>query len=788
MANAIPKAFFAYPSSRPTLRESVQEAILQLNAGGQVDIGTWEECKITGKFLINTICDAIDEAELFFADLTGLNANVMFELGYAIARDKRIWLIFDTTYVKEKNLFNQLKVLTTVGYVECCNSQDIVSGFYKDNPVEDIDDTIFRTAIEPSLTPGGYDGILHLKGRHQDEASMRVSNFLQRKLPNEVIVDDPRESSIQSLTWYGSRVFGCNGVVCHFTHPEREDAYLQTARHALVCGMARGFEKPLLMLAEGDFLSPVDYREYLKNYEKAPEAIKYLVEWLKPVEQVLKTKRIATKIQNTVKLATDLRNLRFGDHVAENEVERLIAEYFIETAAYDDAVNGNQTVFVGRKGSGKTANLIKLENQLSESRQNLVCVIKPQDYEMQGIVDLLARYQHRYVKGRAIQSLWKFLLLTEIANVAFNTPLPGRLNDVEVRFFNFVEQNREMICKDFTTRLEICTQNLDGSTGDSNNEDSSMPISEALHSGILKQLREELGKFLSNRQRIAILVDNLDKAWEQRNDIETLSEILLGLLEVAKQLPVDLQKQDSRRRRIPLSLAVFLRSDIFYRIRKVAPEPDKMPYALLGWDDPELLRRIIEERFSASFDPPLAPDILWKQYFCPTVNGILTKDYITDTILRRPRDIIVLVNGAVAQAINRGHSRIEEEDILEAEKQYSQYALESVKAENTLPEISLENAIFEFVEMPTVLPKSEVFDTLQRAEIPPDMVVPMIDLLHEITFLGLEIEEGKFNYSETPEDSHKNKILARRFSERSGKEGRFQIHNAFRAFLETEGT
>ena len=234
MADKTPTAFFAYPSSKQTLRESIQEAVRILNAAGQVNIKTWEDCKIGGNFIIDTICHEIDEADLFFADLTGLNANVMFELGYAIARDKRIWLIFDESYTEGKNMFNQLKVLTTIGYVSCCNSTDIVSAFYKDNPTEDLENTIFRTAIEPGLKPGGYHSILHLKSQHENEAAVRVSDLLQKRLSKKIIVDDPRESTVQTLTWYGSRVFDCKGLVCHFTNPKREGAYLQTARHSLL--------------------------------------------------------------------------------------------------------------------------------------------------------------------------------------------------------------------------------------------------------------------------------------------------------------------------------------------------------------------------------------------------------------------------------------------------------------------------------------------------------------------------------------------------------------------------
>ena len=158
------------------------------------------------------------------------------------------------------------------------------------------------------------------------------------------------------------------------------------------------------------------------------------------------------------------------------------------------------------------------------------------------------------------------------------------LGNIEAqKFYDFVRNNEKIICEDFPTRLETCVQNLKNAIEDSNGANSYLPVSEALHSGILKQLRVEIGEYLSKKQRVAILVDNLDQAWEQHNEIEALSEILWGLLEVAKQLPRELEKQDSRRPSIQLSLAIFLRSDIFYRIRQVAHEPDKMPYELLSW-------------------------------------------------------------------------------------------------------------------------------------------------------------------------------------------------------------
>ena len=458
MEQNIPKAFFAYPSNRLILMEAIRDAVNELNASKQIEIKTWEECNIGGKLIINTIYDEIDNAELFFADITGLNPNVMFELGYAIACKKRIWLIFDSTYENEKMKFDQFQILKAVGYIHFCNSQDIISGFYEQNPTEDIEATIFHTIIEPYLKPGGYRSILHLMGLHPDQAVLRVSQTLQKELKNNIIVDDPSESPVRKLDWYGSHIIGGKGLVCQFMNPEKEGANIQNARNALLCGMAHGIKISILMLAEENFEAPIDFHEYLNYYRTAPDAINHLEKWLPSVEEILRNEEKSTTVPHAVgSLATDLRNLRFGDHVAENEAESLVSKYFVPTVAYEDAVNGSQNVFIGRKGSGKTANLMKLEDELGRHKKNLVCVIKPERFQMLGIVDLLKQYKHRNVKAYAIESLWKLLLFTEIANTLYNNPPIDRSNDVDQNFFKFVETNKNFICKDFSTRLVVFT-------------------------------------------------------------------------------------------------------------------------------------------------------------------------------------------------------------------------------------------------------------------------------------------------------------------------------------------
>ncbi len=121
MSNSI-RGFFAYPSQPASIPEIVKNAVDKINKSQECQIKTWQECAISGKVIIDVICRGIDDADLFIADLTGGNPNVLFELGYAIGKRKRVWLLLDTSIEESKTLFDQLRILTTVGYSPYSNA------------------------------------------------------------------------------------------------------------------------------------------------------------------------------------------------------------------------------------------------------------------------------------------------------------------------------------------------------------------------------------------------------------------------------------------------------------------------------------------------------------------------------------------------------------------------------------------------------------------------------------------------------------------------------------------
>jgi hypothetical protein len=781
--------FFAYPSTPVCCGDAIRQAVGVLNGYGIVSIQTWEQCRIGGKLVIDEICGAINDAQLFCADVTEMNANVMFELGYAIARKKRIWLILDPTIVESKSQFDQLRILTTVGYSRYSNSSEIVNRFTQDRPDSDLQNTLYAQAIERSLPLTAPIKVLYLKSLHETEASIQVTNSIANldRIGVPVIVDDPKESTAQSLTWYGTQVYSSTAVVCHLTGPNRIGARLHNARYALVAGLAFGMGKALLMLTEGKFLAPIDYRDLLSQYETAREAATCIAAWKASVEiEFQQKKEIKREHVSHERLATELKGLRVGEYIAENEADRLVEDYFLETSAYRDALDGNQVVFVGRKGTGKTANFLKLSSELAKSSQSLVCVIKPIAYELHGVLDLLMRYRGRDTKGYAIESLWKFLILTEIANATVESIQKyslDRLTHEEEKLLDFMSREGAKLKGEFAVRLENCLESLVKSQGGgASMEITHLGISEALHQSEIHDLRLLLGDVLSSKKRVSILIDNLDKPWDRRSDLDTLAQFLLGLLGAANRLGIDFKRADSRRRSVNLTLAIFLRSDIFDKLRAVASEPDKIPYSKLRWGDREILMRVIDERFVASHEGTVRPDQIWKRYFCETVGGVPTKEYFATRILPRPRDLVFFVKAAMATAVNRNHTLVTEEDIRESEKQYSQFAFGSILVEDSATEEHIEDILYEFVGSSPILTEDEVAAKLSKgggSDMP-----RLIELLCSVTFLGLETRKDRFRFVEDPQEYRKALSLAKQVARHARRGLRFQIHYAFWAFLE----
>ena len=143
---------------------------------------------------------------------------------------------------------------------------------------------------------------------------------------------------------------------------------------------------------------------------------------------------------------------------------------------------------------------------------------------------------------------------------------------------------------------------------------------------------------------MAILIDNLDKAWERGADYERLSRMIFGLLTAVGKVAAEFGREDRWKKRVNLTLAVFLRADIFSVVRRFAREPDKIKTLQVRWTDPALLARVIEDRYIAAKDGDAEPKDVWN-FFCAEVSGLVTEEYMLWRCLARPRDLILMQCG-----------------------------------------------------------------------------------------------------------------------------------------------
>ncbi|WP_416150249.1 P-loop ATPase, Sll1717 family [Salipaludibacillus sp. HK11] len=776
------KGFYAYPSEPKDLNETIENCIEKINSAG-FQLKSWKSLRVQGNVIIEEIINEIDESDLFFCDLTYLNFNVLFELGYAIGRNKKIFVSINDNIKNAVREYQKLNLLTNVGFSTYSNSSDIFEAFLKEKPWEDKDKTLIKS-IMTNVTPKS-DKLFYVKSPIDTEASAKLSIEIKHS-ELASIVDDPKEGTPQNLKWYIESVLGSVGTVIQLLSNSHQDNEIMNAKNSFLGGLAKGLGVNVIMLAHNPFFKPpIDYIDILKVHSTAQECTDFIKEWLLNVEdRYLERKSDYGEHLQKEKAMNKLKNLFIGQAVAENESSELV-DYFVETREYREALNSQQTLFVGRKGTGKTANLYKIANVLSEDKRNFVCIIQPVGHEIEGVINMLRQSIPKSEKGYLVESIWKYLIYTELAKSFYeyidNQPKHIGFSPEEVELIDFVKTHEKMINADFTLRLENAVNSLCALDKHESIDAQRVKVSEILHEKMISQLRKKLGEVLKDKNKVSILIDNLDAAWKNDKSIGDLSEFLFGLINITRKITDEFKKSDFRYSSVNLSLIAFLRSDIFRQLLPFVGERDKIPHSKLVWKDRDLLFRIIEDRIEFSLDTITSPDELWNDYFCDSVNEKSLKDYVMGLIIPRPRDIIYLFNAAIEEAVNRGHTKVEEKDFISAEEKYSHYAFNSVLAEQGNSIESLESLLYEFVGEPCIINKIELEEILKRANV--YNTEETIDLICELTFIGLETRLNHFEYINEDRPKQVYYRLAEKISLKRKEPQRYYINDAFHAYL-----
>ena len=107
-----------FPSEPRQIAATIQGAVERQERDQPRGWRTWRSLRIGGKIIFTEICKTMRFSSSIVADVTTLNFNVLFEIGFAIGLGLPVIPIRDTSYVKDKRLFDELGILDTLGYLD----------------------------------------------------------------------------------------------------------------------------------------------------------------------------------------------------------------------------------------------------------------------------------------------------------------------------------------------------------------------------------------------------------------------------------------------------------------------------------------------------------------------------------------------------------------------------------------------------------------------------------------------------------------------------------------------
>ena len=779
--------FYAYGSDPNAVASIIAKTIGLVNRiGGDLKLIDWRSLNVSGKIIISEVCKKIDESDIFVCDLTTHNHNVLFELGYAIAQRKPIWITLNANHEDSSDRYRELKLITTVGYIGYSNAHELQSRLIGN----------FNDYQPASTILDNFQGLVVAKKEHFSNSLFYMKSWvetkesvaLQRALRGgklTPIFDDPQEGTGQSLAWYVENTFHASAVLAHLSPDKHPDSRFD-AKYSLAAGLAFGFGKPLLILAHKPYNTPIDFRDITFVHHSASSCLAAYNRWAQNLNRFDLTRK--SRRASRIRANLDIRNVDLGHYLAENE-EDTLREYFVRTNAFNEALNTRgYMLFVGRKGSGKTANLVMLSERMERQRDTHLCVIRPSRYEFEGILNLFTLSQVKAHTGYLLDAIWKFLIYSELAYSVYKRikarPPHAVSTDSESRFVDYFESNKDILGTEFPDRLENAFTRICELEVYSGTPEQRQKVSEILHKKVIGLLREYLGDLLNAKRRVCILIDNLDKGWERREDLADLSRFLFGLISVAPDIADDFSAEHINRPRISLSMIMFLRSDIFSYLKQNASEPDKLVYSRISWSDVELLWQIVERRF-ANFGANIANEsIYWRDFFIKEVQGQDIQQYVVERIIPRPRDMIFLFRSSLLNATNRNHVKVEEKDVVDAELEYSNFAIDLLLAEvNKVHAAMDKDLIYEFYAENEILTEYEVKERLSKRGVKEGDAYKVIDILIENSFFAPETSVDEFTFMY--EDNERERIMAKwRKHIEANLCKRFRIHPAFHSALE----
>jgi hypothetical protein len=249
----------AYPSDPKTIGQTISKCLEKLQHDENFrKLLSWEENDVPGRFISTEVLNNIENGSVFVADITRLNFNVIFEIGYAIGCRKRAILVRNENIRPELDLIRQVGIFDTLGYA---NYQDSASLSAVICEIDDLSPLHFDDKTTNNNSPV-YLFLPLIKGDIETHLIARVkkARLFYRSF-------DPAEQIRLSAPEAIEGVASSHGVIVPLLASYFSGADVHNYRAAFVAGLTQGMRKLLLLLQNGDDPVPLDYRDFVRSFQ-----------------------------------------------------------------------------------------------------------------------------------------------------------------------------------------------------------------------------------------------------------------------------------------------------------------------------------------------------------------------------------------------------------------------------------------------------------------------------------------------------------------------------------------
>lgn len=757
-------ALFLYGSQPAEISSTIESAAEKLRIiDGTKRWITWKNLDVPGQIIFCEICKAMRFTERVVADVTTLNFNLMFEIGFAIALGLPVLPIRNTEYVEDKRQFDELGILDTFGYFDFQTSNDIRDRLVSEPAPQPLN------VHEPQMN--NEAPLYVVRPPTDSDGTVKMLSVIKKSRLRFRLLDT-RETGRVSLHEVFKNTLSSRAVFLHLLKPGYQHARVHNARCAFIAGLGMASGKRVVILQQDHHVQPIDYREVVLTYDHPKKIHALLIPVLGEVIEQIQTIRFVP----TALPITQLEKLDLGDLAAENEIKALDS-YFIPTAQYHKAKQGHARLVVGRKGTGKSALFYSLRSTFRPLKTHLVLDLRPEGHQLVKLREFVLRGLSGGYQQHLLTAFWNYLLVVEIAYTIAKYEGTAHYRDPRLRgafdriTSEFPEETDEEQA-DFSERLLRLVNEVTERRRHQAEPQSNAEITEIVYSRPIRELLDSVTEYLSvSRRSVWILVDNLDKGWPIHSVLPEDILILRSLLEATRKL-----ERQFESRGVELHSVVFIRNDIYQHLILEPAERGKETPALLDWNDQEVFRHLLARRLSSALEGEMDFDHLWAQFFPSHVKGEDSFQFVVNRTLMRPRELLRFVRECIDVGLNRKRQKLTEEDMLQAEQNYSSDALIDVCLEMKDVNSKFGDAPYAFIGSTAVLSKADAAKRLEEAGVKPDEITLVIDILLWFGVLGIYLDDDEERYSYQYE--HNSNMLTAGVSRYA-----YCIHPAFRAAL-----